>query len=60
VGAEPVVDEVDVVLAPPDRLQAVLVARRPVERKALAGLLEKIAGQHVVVLVVLDEEDAHR
>ena len=58
-GAEAVVDEVDVVACLADRREGRGVARAPVERRTCARswAREQVAGDHEVVLVVLDEQD---
>jgi hypothetical protein len=57
--SEPVVDQVDVVALHADRAQRVVVVGRPVDLEPADVLLgQHVAGDEVVVLVVLDEEHA--
>jgi hypothetical protein len=55
-----VIDQVYVVTLFADGGQGGVVACRPFDGEAHAVLvLEHVAGDHVVVLVIVDEEDAH-
>jgi hypothetical protein len=59
--AEAVVQQVDVVLAPADRPARLLVGGDPVEaERAAAEFGQPVARHHVVVLVVVDEQDSDR
>ena len=59
--AQAIVDQIDVVPGLGDRRERVAPGLHPVEHDGAAkDLREQIAGQQVVVLVVLDQQDARR